>query len=462
MYQPRHLVSLLSALFASALVAEIPNDFEQAFEERCKSVAAVEFFIQNEIDRSPLKAIGVVLDDQGHVVLMEGSVPHWIPPERFKNFKVRVLGKDHEGWDATYLGQNSVSNWHYIQIEESGRDAFTPITQFGEGSSKIGSFSWGIATMGEDWNYTPYFLSGRVSASKPLPWYITFSDNSVGTPGSVAFNAQGEFIGWIGTPTTDEKVIILQGRKYQAAVQMVRESNAFLRADEFYRYSKEIPSSATGQAIPWAGIAGMQSLDRDVAEIMNLNNQGALVISDVIEDGPAATAGLQSRDIVVGIEGEPLPKLVPGVITGRWFEKEIAKRQPGDKLTLDIVSGNEGKQIELVLGQQPKPLKEAERQYFDRLGFTARELTMVDALARREMNSDVQGAVVEFIKPNSPVQSAEMQIGDWIVEVDGQEIGDYASAIAALNSVDQDSARDEFVILVERNNETKVLRAKLN
>lgn len=424
-------------------------------------MVAVEFFVQGEIDRSPARAFALVIDEQGHLVMLDSSVPSWVPPERLKNFKIKTLGQGGEGWDAEYLGQDPVSGWNYLQVEEAARADLTPVTAFNSASPKLGEFIWGIAAMGEDWDYAPYFLSGRMSAQKPLPWEIGFSDRPIGSPGAAAFDAAGNFVGWIGTPTTDEKIIFMQGRKFPAAIQMVRESNAFLTAEEFQRYVGKIPATPTGGVKSWAGFAGLQPLDEDVASLMGLQDQGALVISDVIENSPAAQAGLQSRDIIVAMDGERLPKFVPTFILLRWIEKELLKLQPGESVILDVVSGNDGKEVELTLAAQPTTLKEARREYFDRLGLSARELTLADAMARRQFTAEVQGAVADFVKPNSPVQSAELQAGDWILEIDGQPIANYEEAVAAFHAVEQDESREEFVLLIERGTETKVLRAKL-
>lgn len=460
-YPLRTFTLLMMLTLGAALRAELPADFQAAFEERCRSVVAIEYFIQNEIDRTPSQAMGLVYDAEGRIILLEGSVPAWLPPERLKNFKVKALGTDDEGWDATYLGQNYVSGWHYIQVEEAARKELKPITDFGHAEVKTGAFIWGIATMGDNWNYMPYFLSARVSAQKELPWLMGFNDRPTGTPGAAVFDAAGQFVGWVGPPTADEKILVMNGRRYGAMVQMVRESNAFVTAEVFLKYAKDIPAAPTGEQRPWLGVAGMQALDREVAEIMGLQDQGALSLSDVIEGSPADEAGLKSRDIIVGINGEKLPKMLPDFITVAWFEKAILQTHVGDKIKLDVVSGNDGKEVEITIAEQPLLLRDAERIYFDQLGMSARQFTLADALAKRELKADIDAAVVDFVKPNSPVQSAELQTGDWIREIDGQEVNTYAEAIAALDAANADASREELLLLVERQNETKVLRAKL-
>jgi len=454
------LFTILAGM-AAALHADMPADFQEAFEERSRAVVAVEFFVQNEIDRSPSQAMGLVLDAEGRILLLEGSIPVWLPPERFKNFKVKQVGEDSEGWDAEYLGQNYLSGWHYIQVEKDAMTQLKPITDFGQAEVKTGEFVWGIATMGDSWDYTPYFLSARVSAQKELPWLVGFSDRPIATPGSAVFNTAGQFVGWAGPPTTDEKVIYMNGRKFAAAIQYVRESNAFMTAPVVLKHGPNVPATPMGEKRPWIGVAGMQALDREVSEIMGLTDQGALTISDVIEDSPAAIAGLKTRDIVVGINGDKLPKLAPDFVTVGWFEKKVLEQPIGSELTLDVISGNDGKEVAITISEQPLSLREAEREYFDRLGLSARQFTLADALARRELQADIDGAVVSFVKPNSPVQSAELENGDWIKEIDGQSVSGFEDAIAKLTQIEGDDSREEFVLLVERDNETKVLRAKL-
>ncbi len=456
------LRAIFVVLFLARLLqAETPTDYQEAFEQRCKSTVAVNFFIQNEIDRQPVSAMGLVLDAEGRILLLETFLPGWLPPERFKNFKVRLPGRYGEGWDAVYLGQNLLSGWHYIQVEEDARTELTPITDFGQAELKTGEYIWGIATMGEGWDYTAYFLGGQVSAQMPLPWMMGFSDRPIATPGSVIFNAKGQFVGWAGQPTRDEKIIHMNNRSFQATVQYVRESNSFITAPVVLKYAPDIPTSPTGGKMPWLGVAGIQAVEYDVAEIMGLADQGALMVSDVIENSPAAKAGLKSKDIIVGINGEKLPKFTPDFITVAWFEREILKQAIGDEIKFDIISGNTGHQVDVTLGEQPLTLKEAERKYFDRLGLSARQHTLADALSRRELQADTDAAVISFVKPNSPVQSAELQPNDRIREIDGQPINSYAEALTALQAINDDESREEFVLLVERDNETKVLRAKL-
>lgn len=106
-------------------------------------------------------------------------------------------------------------------------------------------------------------------------------------------------------------------------------------------------------------------------------------------------------------------------------------------------------------------MREAERKYFDRLGFTAREFVYGDAIERRVKTADLKGVVVHFVKPSSPAAIAGLRMEDWIKEIDGVEVADFAGATAKLAEIEGDASRAEFVVLVGRGGETAVLRVKL-
>jgi serine protease Do len=80
----------------------------------------------------------------------------------------------------------------------------------------------------------------------------------------------------------------------------------------------------------------------------------------------------------------------------------------------------------------------------------------------RATASEESGVVVHFVKPNSPAAVAGLRPDDWIREIDGAEVMDFAEAITRLAAIDADARRAEFVLLTRRGGETQVLRVKLN
>ena len=115
----------------------------------------------------------------------------------------------------------------------------------------------------------------------------------------------------------------------------------------------------------------------------------------------------------------------------------------------------------MTLGDQPRLFSEAERKYYDRLGFTAREMVYDDAIYRRVKPADAHGVIAHFVKPNGPASAAGLRTDDWIKEIDGVEVKTFEAAASQLAAAEADRARTESVLLVGRGAETALLRLKL-
>ena len=106
-------------------------------------------------------------------------------------------------------------------------------------------------------------------------------------------------------------------------------------------------------------------------------------------------------------------------------------------------------------------MREADYRYFEKLGFTVREFLLTDGIRRRLPKAEMNGAIVNFVTRSSAVETAGLRTGDWIKQVEGQEVTSFDDVLGLLDGVEQDDSKSEFVLLVERNNETSFIRAQL-
>ncbi len=405
--------------------------------------------------------MGLCVDSEGLVVLLDNSVPGWLPHEQFKDFRVHLVGEGGEGYEAIYLGRDYLNGWHYLRVAEELWDRLVPVSQYSETSPGIGTAVWGIGMMGKDFDFQPYLLNGRLAMTQQLPLKVGFSEALLGIPGGPVFDWEGNFAGWIGAPLTREKILSMGSDQYNVGVRSVRESGVFLFAEDFLKNVGNVPESPDSGPWPWVGIAGMQPIDREVAGFLGLRDQGAVVISTVLENAPAEKGGLKSKDIVLGIDGDKLPKFRPEGIVQRYLERQVLLHSPGETIRFNVMRGDENIEVEIEVGNHPKPLNLAERQYLADLGLTVREFVVVDAIRRQVPHENSAGVIAAFVKPNSPVNTAGLREGDWIKAIDGREIEHYEEAIALLSTIETDELRNDFVMLIDRNRETSVLRVKL-
>jgi serine protease Do len=462
----RAILSLLAAA-AVAPVCSRANDLPlpppplaDLFEQRVRSVVAVEFFVETETERRPSTVVGIVADAQGLIVLLDSAIPGWLPPARLRDFRIYPAGS-REGSPGEYLGQDYLTGWHFLRAPEAIHGRLVPATSFGVSEPRIGDEVWGIGVMSKEFDFQAFLLSGRVALMQQLPQRIGYALQDVASPGGPVFARSGAFVGWAGNPVPQERVLFLEDERYNVGLQNTNGTGSFYLASEVVPFLDRVPSAPTGQVVPWLGVVGLQPVEPEVASFLKLSDQAAVVVSDVIEGGPAAIAGIQKRDILVSLNGQPLPRFRPDRVITAHLEREILRRRPGEVIRFGVVRGEERHEIEVMLGGQPKPLKEAGREYFERLGVTVREFVLFDAVQRRLTETSEQGVIAEFVKPNSPANAAGLQQGDLIREIDGRPVGSFADAVAVLKEIVSNPARAEFVLLISRGTETQVIRVRL-
>ncbi|MGJ3242888.1 MAG: PDZ domain-containing protein [Opitutales bacterium] len=434
------------------------------FEERVPATVAVTFTIEREVDREDRRAYGTVLNDEGLIILNAGEIPNWLPPDQLKDVRVHLPGADDDGHPAEYLGPQLAYGWHYIRAPQAIRDQLTPITAFPTATVRLGDPIWGIGLLDAELNSQPYLLRSELALVQQLPEPVGFTPSEVASPGLPVFNLAGAFVGFARTGSPGEYRLFMRGQSYNVGLMSRNESTVILMAEPFLEASGKPPADPVGDPRPWIGVTGLQPLEKDTARYLGLDDQGAIVISDVLAGGPAAEAGVRGGDILVGLNGDPLPKYTPDWVTRVWLEQALARATIGEPLGISVVRGEEPEPLELTLVPQESPdtLREAERTWLPDLGLTVREFTVLDALNQRILKIGVTGAVVNYVRPNSPAATAGLRGGDWIREIGAETIETYEQAVARFEALSDQEGVEEIVVLVQRTNETEVLRIKLD
>ena len=455
------VLSCAASLASSVAAADLPT----LWAARVKSVVAVEYVTETEVDRRPTVSMGTVIDANGTIILPGGAIDPRAATWQLKDFKVYLPG-DAASTPAEYLGPDAFTNWHYVRVQGKVPGQLTPITAFAaKGSGRapaLAEFVWGIGLRSKDEDFAPYLMQSHVALIQSLPQRVGIAQQEVAGPGLPVFDGEGVFIGLAAAAFGQSYLQVARnGRPSPVILYNVEESSAFLLAEEVLPHLGRIPKSVTGRPLAWLGAYGLQPMDRDVAKFLKLSAQSGAVVSEVLEGSPAEKAGLKNRDIILALDGKPLPQLKPDQVVVSYIEREIDRRSPGDAFGLTVLRGNERLELKAVLGEQPKVMREAERKYFDRLGFSAREFVYGDAIERRVKASEPSGVIVHYVKSSSPVGIAGLRLDDWVREIDGVEVKTFAEAVAKLSEIERDEARPEFVLLVGRGGETAVLRVKL-
>jgi serine protease Do len=464
---------LAAAVLACAAIPRLaaapgaPADLPALWAERARCVVAVEYTVETESERRSMIDYGTVVDANGTIVLPAGSIEANIPPAQLKDFRVYLPG-DSTAWKASYLGQDVFTGWHFVRAEEKLRSRVVPVTAFAaRGPSpvpQIGEELWGIGFRTKEEDFLPYLLESRLSIIQSLPDRTGTALQEVSGPGLPVFNRDGVLVGLAlqsGEQQFQEYSQMNRGGETVLLVD-VEESSIFELADEVLPYFNRIPGDVDGRPLAWLGADGLEPMDRDVANFLNLGAQSGAVVSEVLEDSPAAKAGMQGHDIILAIDGKALPRFRPDRVVVDYLEKQISRRRPGDLMRLTVLRGAAQVEITARLEDAPKLIREARRQYFDGLGFTVREFVYQDAVQRRLKPGEGSGVIVHYVKSSSPAAVAGLQPDDWIREIDGVPVLTYDAALDRLKAASRDPLRTECVLLVSHGGDTAVLRLKLN
>lgn len=456
----------LSALLIAPAALRGAADLPALWAERVKSIVAVENVTETETERLPSISMGTVIDTNGTIILPSAAIDPHTPTWQLKDFKVYLPG-DSTGTPAEYLGQDAFTGWHFVRASKAILSQLVPVTAFAaKGPAPVpalAEFVWGLGLRPKDEDFAPYLMQSHVALIQSLPQRTAIAQQEVAGPGLAVFNRDGVLVGLAAASFGNSFLQFRRDGSPPRPVVLinVEESAAFTLAGEILPYLGRLPKSVSGRPLAWLGTYGLEPMDRDVAKFLKLEAQSGAVVSEVLEGSPAEKAGLKNHDIILALDGRPLPQLKPDRVVVTFIEREVDRRAPGDTLALTVLRGAERVELKAVLAEEPKLLREADRKYFERLGFAAREFVYGDAIDRHVKTTAATGVVAHFVKPSSPAATAGLQQEDWIKEIDGVELTTFAAMTNKLAEIEHDVARAEFVLLVSRGGETAVLRVKL-
>jgi len=440
-------------------------DIAALWAERLQSVAAVDYYTETEAERHLTTGFGVAIDDLGTIVLPPAAVDARVSPAQLREFRVYLPG-DPVGRPAAYLGQDVYTGWNFVRADAVTAKKLVPITHWKRPTERppaLGEHVWGIAMRAKDEDFIPYLLTSHVALVQRLPQSTAISQQEVAGPGLPVFDDEGYLSGLAASSFGQTYLQFSQHDRDGTPIMLIdlEESSAYLVAAEIWPGLGRIPANLSGRPLAWLGSVGLQAMGRDVAEYLKMPDRSGAVVSEVLENSPAEKAGMKDHDIIIALDGAPLPAFSPARVVTDYVEREIERRRPGDALDLTVIRNGDTVQLHAVLADAPKLAREADHKYFEPLGIGAREFVYGDAVARRLPLAQAGGIVISYVKPNSPAAIAGLQTDDWIKAIDGTPIASYAAALAQLSAIAADTQRTEFVLLAGRGSETAILRVKL-
>jgi serine protease Do len=388
-------------------IPELPegSPFGELFEK---------FFERDEIERGRRDAqslgSGFIISEDGYILTNH----HVIAGAD----EVIVRMSDRKEFVATIVGSDEASDIAVLKVDAD----HLPVLKFGD-SDKLKVGEWVLA-IGSPFGFDHSVTAGIVSAkgrSLPSDNYVPFIQTDVainpGNSGGPLFNLDGEVIGI--NSQIYSRTGGFMGLSFAIPIEMAVDV-----ADQI----RETGSVSRG----WLGVL-IQEVTRELAESFGMENpHGALVVK-VLDDSPAAAAGLEVGDVIVEFNGKK-------VMRSSSLPPLVGRAKVGREAEVTVVRNKQRRNIGVQIAQLPDATTQASYNPESDQVIEESALGMkVEALGseagkRLKIENGVQ--VVE-VDESGPARDAGILKGDVITMIDNRAIdsvGDFEEITDELKS----------------------------
>lgn len=338
----------------------------------------------------PVQGSGFLISDDGYILtnnhLVGDSENVRVQLSNDKEVKAKVIGSDPES-DVALIKVDE-KNLPYLELADS--DAL----QVGE---------WVIA-IGSPFGLSHTVTAGIVSAKGRSDVGITTYEDFIQTDAAInPGNSGGPLLNLDGKAVGINTAIISRSGGNMGIGLAIPINMAKSIYEQLMSEGKVVRG--------YLGIS-LQDLTPELAENFGLKESNGAIVTSVVDDSPAAKAGVKFEDIIVEFQGKP-------ITDSRDLMKRVALLTPGTKVELAVVRDEERKTIEVELGERPKPgemqgTDEAPATVYD-LGFEVQNLT--PDIAERLGVESTRGIVVTDVRRGSPADLSGIEAGLVITRV---------------------------------------------
>lgn len=300
-----------------------------------------------------------------------------------------------ETFQARLIGSDEETDLALLKVEAKKA---LPFLTFGNSDAlRVGEWLLAIGNpFGLDHTVTAGILSAknRNIHSGPFDNFLqTDASINPGNSGGPLLNMAGEVVG-INT------AIIASGQGIGFAIP----SNMAAKIIEQIKTGKKVSRG-------WMGV-NIQDVSEDIAKALGLKEAKGALIAGVMDNEPAAKAGVKDGDIILAVDGQP-------VADSSALLRAIADKAPGSVARLTIWRNGKDLELKVVLGERKSSqasrsaLAPAEKDEA-RLGLSLRPLNEEE---RRDLKlSADEGLLILGIDPDKPAAESDLRKGDVILK----------------------------------------------
>ncbi|OQC36949.1 MAG: putative periplasmic serine endoprotease DegP-like precursor [Acidobacteria bacterium ADurb.Bin051] len=233
-------------------------------------------------------------------------------------------------------------------------------------------------------------------------------------------------------------------------VELRRGGESILSAVSFAERAENVWGGELPRA--WLGVR-TQVLGPEIGTTLGVAEGGGFRITEVLPATAAARAGLEPGDLLLALDGQPFRSRRPEEAGD--LRQEIAAREIGSRIRLDVQRGGVAREVEVELEAEPRDPADLPRRREERLELVVRDLTRFDRL-RLRLGPEATGALVVEVASGGWADLAGVRGDDLIVAFDRQPVTD-AEAFLRAAAAPCELAACTRELLVERSGQTQIL-----
>ena len=283
----------------------------------------------DESDSSGSVGSGVVLDTEGHILTNNHVV------DGYDQYVVTM--DDGTTYEAEFVGNDASSDLAVIKLKDADASKLTPI-EIGD-SSKLNVGEW-VMAIGSPFGNEQSVSTGIVSALYRSTAMSSTSGNTIyanmiqtdaainpGNSGGALVNDNGELVG------------------INSLIESYSGSSSGVGFAIPVNYAKNIADQIIDGKTPVHPYMGatLSSVNALNARTNKLSTDSGAYVASVVEDGPAAKAGIQEGDVITKLGDDEITS-ADGLIIA------LRSHEVGEKVEITLMRGKEEKKVTVELG----------------------------------------------------------------------------------------------------------------
>jgi len=312
---------------------------------------------------------GVIIDKRGYIITTDSVVND--------SDKIKVTLADGRNFNAKLTGVDPETDIALIKIDSES----LPLVVIGN-SDNICSGSW-VLTLGQSYGKAPTISFGIVNGLEPMPdshsYYDAMRINASirpGNSGGGVFDMDGKLVGIIAATSAEPKIIDILSLDDKIKEKLSNVHNVKIYKDdtgEVITMQTPFQGSFFGEsgdafAIPinfvkgivdnlieygkiergWLGVL-IQPIEDEAIKKLGLDTDNGVIITDIMDNGPADAAGLQKNDVIISFNGKKIKSVID-------LTRTVAFTKLGSTASITIIRDKQTQTINITVGKMPKNL----------------------------------------------------------------------------------------------------------